>query len=168
MARVTPLALNQMPAPLQEAVANAHRQGVLSVTLPLQVWAHRPNTALPWLQTLTSFYSESLLGERLRELVRLKISTITQCKACQLARKSQFVSEQDVACLNGNDDSFSEIERIAVNFAERFAGDYAAINDDDFSQLRLHFSEAAIVELCQFCALMLAGGRLTYVLNAFE
>lgn len=166
--RIEPLASGAIEPSLAGAIESARRAGVLSSTIPLRQWAHRPSTAIHWLKTLNSFYEQSLLDERLRELVRLKIASITRCDACQLARKSDQVDDTDIACLNSGSGHFPPEINAALSFAERFAGDYTAIGDADFSALRCHFSDASIVELNMFCALMLAGGRMTYVLRGYE
>tara|TARA_R110002110_G_C13470525_1_gene720952 strand:+ start:66666 stop:67199 length:534 start_codon:yes stop_codon:yes gene_type:complete len=168
MPRVPALPESEIQDDLRVAIQEAREERVLSATLPLKVWAHRPQVALPWLQTLRSFYRDSLLDDRLRELVRLKIASITRCSVCQTGRKSDRVSEQDIACLAHDSDHFSAPEQAALQFAEMFASDYLAIGDAQFEQLRHHFCDAAIVELTLFCALMLAGGRATLVLDAIE
>ncbi len=168
MPRIPPLPESLIDAELKSSIAEARAERVLSSTLPLEVWAHRPQTALPWLQAMRSFYRDSLLDDRLRELVRLKIASITRCQACQMARKSETVSELDIACLASDSDQFSPREQAALQFAELFAADHLAIGDQHFARLREHFSDPAIVELNLFCALMLAGGRATLVLDAFE
>lgn len=168
MPRVEPLPLAEIEPSLAAAIERSRASGVLSSTIPLQLWAHRPATASHWLDTLNSFYSGSLLDERLRELVRLKIASITQCEACQLARKSDTVDDQDIACLSSDSSHFAADIRAALAFAELFAADYTAIGDAEFLELKRHFSTAAIIELNMFCALMLAGGRMTYVLRGYE
>lgn len=117
---------------------------------------------------LEQFHSHSLLGERLKELVRLKIASVTTCKACQLARKSDEVSEEDVACLATDSDRFTEAEQAALQFAELFAGDYMMLDDRHYVALSRCFSQAQVTELNMYCALMLAGGRMTYVQQAYE
>jgi len=168
MPRVPALKDEQIRDDLRVAIEEAREARVLSSTLPLKIWAHRPQIAFPWLQTLRSFYRKSLLDDRLRELVRLKIASITRCSVCQIGRKSAEVSEVDIACLSSNNDHFSPREKAALQFAELFAGDYLSISDEHFEQLRAHFCDAAIVELNLFCALMMAGGRASLVLGAFE
>lgn len=168
MPRIEPLPLANIEPALAAAIERSRANGVLSSTLPLQLWAHRPKTAAPWLDALDSFYENSLLDERLRELVRLKIASITRCDACQLARKSDTVDEADIACLNSGSRHFTADINAAIAFAELFAADYTAIGDETFTELQRHFSPAAIMELNMFCALMLAGGRMTYVLRGYE
>ncbi|WP_199522607.1 MULTISPECIES: carboxymuconolactone decarboxylase family protein [Pseudomonas] len=167
MARLPLIPLEAMPAALQDAVERGRRSRMLSSTTPVQVWAHRPDVALAWLGLMESLHSNSLLDERLRELVRLKIASITTCQACQLARKSDSVTEQDIACMATDSDHFTPAERVALRYAELFASDYLAIDDGHFSRLADFFSAAQVAELGLYCALMLAGGRMTLVQQAY-
>lgn len=168
MSRIKPLPMTTLPPALAEAVARGKQTRMLSSTVPVQVWAHRPALALAWLNALDQLHNHGILSERLRELVRLRIAAITNCQACQLGRKSDEVSEEDVACLNSDDSRFTAEEQAALRYAELFAADYLAIDEGLFERLRQCFSEEEIVELNMFCALMLAGGRMTYVQRAYE
>ncbi|MNO62289.1 hypothetical protein D3C76_529610 [compost metagenome] len=167
MARLPLIPLEAMPAALQDAVERGQRNRMLSSTTPVQVWAHRPSVALAWLGLMESLHTDSLLDERLRELVRLKIASITTCQACQLARKSDTVTEQDIACMATDSELFTPAERAALHYAEAFASDYLAIDDAYFSRLAGFFSTEQVVELGLYCALMLAGGRMTLVQQAY-
>lgn len=168
MTRLPTVPLASFPPSLAAAVERGRASRMLSSTVPVQVWAHRPELAEAWLATLEAIHSRGLLPGRLRELVRLKIASITTCKACQLARKDDAVSEEDIACLASGDARFSPAEQAALRYAELFAADYMAIDDAVFDTLKRHFSILDIVELNMFCALMLAGGRMTYVQQAYE
>lgn len=167
MAHIAPVQLGDLPRELGAAVARGRASRMLGSTLPVQVWAHRPDAALAWLATLEQFHSHGLLDARLRELVRLRIAAITNCQACQLARKGDAVSEEDIACLASDNARFSDAEQAALVYAELFAGDYLAIGGALFDRLKRHFSTPEIVELNMFCALMLAGGRMTFVQQAY-
>jgi alkylhydroperoxidase family enzyme len=167
MARIAMLGLEQMPVELREAIARGQDSRMLSSSKPVQVWAHRPQVALAWLALMENLHCDSLLEERLRELLRLKIASITNCQACQVARKSDQVSEQDIACLASDSERFSPAEQVALRFAELFASDYMAIGDEHYAQLAQYFTSAQVVELNMYCALMLAGGRMTYVQQAY-
>ena len=168
MPRLPLVALSDFPPALRDTVERGRSSGMLSTTVPLQVWAHRPALASAWLQALEQFHSHGLLPVRLRELVRLKIASITNCVACQLARKTDSVDEADLACLASDNGRFNAEERAALRYAELFAADYTAIDDTVFDELKRHFAVPEIVELNLFCALMLAGGRMTYVQQAYE
>lgn len=169
MARITPIPLDELPDPLQAAIAHGRSTRMLSSTVPVQVWGHRPALAQAWLATLSEIHERGVLDDRLRELVRLKIASITTCPVCQIARKSDEVSEADiVACSDWSDPRFAPHEQAALRFAELFAGDYFSVDDEIYSHLGEHFSDDQIVELHLFAGLMLAGGRTTYVLKGYD
>lgn len=168
MALLPLIAVEDFPAGLAGAVARGVKNGMLSSTLPMQVWAHRPALAEAWLATLDQLHNHGILDDRLRELVRLRIASFTTCQACQVARKSGEVSEVDVACLSSDDARFSPAECVALRYAELFAADPLAIDEGIFASLGEHFSTAEVVELNMFCALMLAGGRMTQAQRAYE
>ena len=168
MPRIPPVPLSQLPEPLAEALARGRANHMLSTSVPIQIWAHRPGVALGWLAALEAMHLDGMLDGRLKELVRLRIAAITTCAACQLARKDSRVSEADIACLARDNARFSPAEQAALDYAERFAGDYLSIDDALFERLRTDFSTAELVELNMFCALMLAGGRMTYVQQAYD
>lgn len=168
MAYLPLIPLEAFPAELAEAVQRGVQTSMLSSTLPLQVWAHRPGVAQAWLATLDQLHNHGILDARLRELVRLRIASFTTCRVCQTARKSSEVNEADVACLASDDARFSLPERAALHYAELFASDPLSIDEAVFAELAQHFSTPEVVELNMFCALMLAGGRMTQAQRAFE
>jgi alkylhydroperoxidase family enzyme len=107
------------------------------------------------------------LDERVRELVRLQIAAVTQCRSCQVARKSDTVTDEDVACLAPDSPRFTAREQAALRFAQLFAADPLSIDAVVFEELRRHFSVDEIVDLGMFSGLMLAGGRLNKVLRGY-
>lgn len=168
MSRITPLPLHLLPESLAVILQGGLDSGMLSTSTPVQVWAHRPAMAEAWLELLELFHSQSLLTDRLRELMRLKIASITSCTVCQTARKTDDVTEEDITCLGSHSDHFAPREQAALQFAELFASDYMSVGEVHFNALGKFFSVAQIVEINMFCALMLAGGRMTYVQQAYE
>jgi alkylhydroperoxidase family enzyme len=64
--------------------------------------------------------------------------------------------------------SVSPAERAALRYAELFASDPLAIDETVFAELGRYFSTPEVVELNMFCALMLAGGRMTQAQRAYE
>lgn len=168
MALLPMIPLADFPPALSQAVERGVQTRMLSSTLPIQVWAHRPALAQAWLATLDQMHNHGILDARLRELVRLRISAFTTCRTCQVARKSGEVSETDIACLSSEDARFSATERAALRYAELFASDPLAIDETVFAELALYFTTQEVVELNMFCALMLAGGRMTQAQRAYE
>jgi alkylhydroperoxidase family enzyme len=60
---------------------------------------------------------------------------------------------------------YSEQERLAVEYAERFAREHQAIDDAFFERLRAAFSDAEIFDLTICLAHFLGQGRLLRVLG---
>jgi alkylhydroperoxidase family enzyme len=168
MPRISPVPVESLPPALASLIEKGRANRMLSSTIPVRIWAHRPGVAAAWLGALEEMHLRSCLPERLRELVRLRIAGITTCQACMVARKSDTVTEEDVARLSAEHPRFTAAERAALRYAELFAGDYFAIDEALFARLAEHFNTEQIVELNLYCALMLAGGRMTYVQRGYE
>jgi alkylhydroperoxidase family enzyme len=62
-------------------------------------------------------------------------------------------------------DLYSEAEKVAVEYAERFATDHLNIDDDLFARLGEFYSDGEIVELSVTVARNLGIGRLLKVLQ---
>ncbi|MFX4286925.1 carboxymuconolactone decarboxylase family protein [Janibacter sp. G349] len=167
VAAIDPLPLGDLPDPLRREIDGRLAAGTLSTSLPVQIWGRRPEAATAWVQLLGALQEQALLESRLRELVRLRIASFTQCRTCQAARKSDAVTEEDIACLAPDDDRFSAREQAALAYADDFVNDWFAIDDDTYGALGRHFTTDEVVELQMFCAMMLAGGRLALVQRAW-
>ena len=117
MPRLVPIDLDALAPPLAAMIEKGRRNRMLSSTIPVQIWAHRPGIAAAWLSALEEMHLRSSLPERLRELVRLRIAAITTCQACMVARKSDTVTEEDLACLSSDHPRFTDAERAALRSA---------------------------------------------------
>lgn len=113
----------------------------------------------------------SRLDWRLHELVRMRIAQLNECAVCLSWRTPQAVEAGVTEALllgvqraAGNDD-YTAAEKIALEYAERFCTDSAAIDDDLVSRLREHLDEGAVVELTLVIAKYLAFGRFMQVLG---
>lgn len=60
---------------------------------------------------------------------------------------------------------YSEREKLAIEYAERFALDHRAIDDDLWTRLRAHYSDEEIVDLSLCLVVFLGLGRLLAVLE---
>jgi alkylhydroperoxidase family enzyme len=141
---------------------------MLSTAIPSQIWAYRPRAAAQQLRLYEELFLRGVLDERLRELVRLRIAAINDCDACKVARKSDHVAEDEIRCLSSDNERLTDRERAALRFAELFATDHFAVDDDVFARLAQHLTTEEIVELGLFAALMLGNGRLAYVMQAAD
>jgi alkylhydroperoxidase family enzyme len=165
---IVPVAEAALDPAVFTAIARAQSLGALTSTVLPRIWAHRPEIASAQIALHAQFNDDAILPARLLELVRLRIASVNACEVCQTSRKSDDVSERDIACLGGDESRFSAAEQAALNYAAVFAEDHLSVGRGNFEVLRLYFSEPEMVELAMFAALMVGSGRLAYALRAFE
>ncbi len=81
--------------------------------------------------------------------------------------REQGVTEQMYAHVADHRDhpEYSAAEQLAIEYAERFALDHLAIDDELFVRLREHFSDADVLDLTICIADFMGFGRLTQVLK---
>ena len=164
---IEPVPWSEVDPELRELIDAGRETGMLSTPVPPQVWAYRPAAAKAQLRLYAEFFDRGILSSRVMELVRLRIASLNDCEACKTARKSDDVSEEEIACLASDDPRFTEPERAALRFAELFAADHFSLDEGVFTELARHYSNEEIVELGLFAALMLGNGRLAYVLRTY-
>lgn len=75
------------------------------------------------------------------------------------------MTEEKIAQLDEESNSFSDQERMALEYADRLALDHHSIDDEFFDRLREHFNEAQIVELGMMIGQFIGFGRLLMVLD---
>jgi AhpD family alkylhydroperoxidase len=114
---------------------------------------------------------ESSLDWRLHELVRMQVAMINECTVC-LGWRTPMATEAGVTdeLLAGVADyrtfpDFTDTERVAIEYAQRFCTDSARIDDDLMERLRAHLADDEIVELTLVIGKYLALGRFMQVLG---
>ncbi len=118
-----------------------------------------------------AIYEKSLLDKRVREAVRMRIALINECQLCLGYRFPELqavgVDEAFYEAVKDwrNSDVFSEKEKTAIEYAERFLLDHTNIDDAFFQRLAQYFSAAEIFDLSAVIAGLLANGRLMQVLQ---
>jgi AhpD family alkylhydroperoxidase len=136
-----------------------------------RVWALRPEMGKAVAKLADAVYNKSELPGRVREAARMRIAQINECPICLAWRipalADEGVDEELYAHVHEAPrwDGYSDRERLAVEYAERYALDHRAIGDDFFARLRAHFTDAEILDLTICIANFLAFGRLTEVLR---
>jgi AhpD family alkylhydroperoxidase len=114
---------------------------------------------------------ESPLEPRLHELVRYRVAELNRCTYC-LAWRSQAgrdagVTDDLLARVSGYaaDPAFTEAERLALEYTERFCGESTSIDDELVDRLRAHLGDDGVVELTMAIGKYLAFGRFMQVLQ---
>ena len=137
-------------------------------------FAHCPDQALGLMQFGRALKVSRNLPERLVELVRLRIAFFNQCRSCMAIRYSDAVADgvtEDLVCSLERPheaDDLTPAEKSAIRFGELMATDHLSITDEVYADLRLHFSEAEIVELGMTCAFFVGFGRLAATWHMVE
>ena len=110
----------------------------------------------------------SRLDPRLHELVRMRIARINDCAVCLNWRApGSGATERMLAAVAdyATSDELTPAEKVAIEYAERFCLDSAAIPDSLVERLAEHLSPAEIVDLTMVVGKYLALGRFMQVLG---
>jgi alkylhydroperoxidase family enzyme len=103
----------------------------------------------------------------------MRIAQLNDCIVCRSFRAEsvlrQGVTEDFYSHIAEHPaDVYSEQERLAIEYAERFATDHLGIDDGFFARLRNAFTDAEILDLTICIAHFLGLGRLLRVLGITE
>ena len=164
MARVSPAS----PEQVEDALRHA------DVPLRVQIYAQRPELALKFLEFGTALRENRLLPGRLIELVRLRVAFWNQCRSCMAVRYAEGLDDGRHGGTRlllerpSEAPDLSDAERAAIGFGDLMATDHLAITDETFDDLREHFSEPEIVELCMNVALFVGFGRMGSALHMVD
>ena len=115
--------------------------------------------------------ARSGLDWRLHELVRMRVALINECTVCMSWRNQPAfdagVTEELLASVADWRDhpGFTDRERVAIEYAERYCTDSARIDDGLMGRLAERFDPGEIVDLTLVTAKYLAMGRFMQVLG---
>jgi AhpD family alkylhydroperoxidase len=138
------------------------------------VWSLRPEMAGMVDRMITTAYQRSALPASEREVARIRIAQLNACDACATFRAPSVIEAgvTDDVYEHAADwrtwPGFSERQRLAAEYAERFASDHRAIDDELFIRLRGAFSDAEVLDLTLCCAVFVGLGRTLEVLQITE
>jgi alkylhydroperoxidase family enzyme len=132
---------------------------------------HRTKMAVGMGQLSEAVYGSTQLALREREAARWTIALINDCAVCQGTRAKD-------AEAHGVDDGFygevaewrsstalSERERLAAEFAQRFALDHQAMDDELWARLKAHYGDDELADLVICCGMFLGLGRTLAVVG---
>ena len=142
--------------------------------LRTQIYANRPEIAEKFVELGQRMRDVHILPARLLELVRLRIAFHNQCRSCMSVRYSYGVEDgltEDLVCSLERPqeaDDLTEAERSAIAYADLMATNHLAITDETFDDLRKHFTDPEIMELCFNVAYNVGFGRMAMSLNMLE
>jgi AhpD family alkylhydroperoxidase len=135
------------------------------------IWTLRPQLGGMVERMIRGAYQQSILPADERELARMRIAQINDCVACSGFR-AQSVLDAGVApelydnvAAYASYPGYTERQRLAIEYAERFANDHASMDDAFFERLRDAFSDEEILDLTLCVAVFLGLGRSLTVLG---
>ena len=139
----------------------------------VQVWSLSPELGEAVGNLSAAVYGERLVTPRVREVARMRIAQINGCNVCLAWRFPEMaergVTEELYAHVDDPDaGDYSAQERLAIEYAEKFALDHRSIDDAFFVRMKAEFTDAEILELTAMIGEWLAYGRLNAVLDIAE
>lgn len=135
------------------------------------IWTLRPRLGAMVERMIHGAYQESILPPDERELARMRIAQINDCVACSDFR-APSVLEAGVApelyehvAAYATYPGYTLRQRLAIEFAEKFADDPVSLDDAFFARLRESFSDVEVLDLTLCVAVFLGLGRSLAVLG---
>jgi len=131
----------------------------------------RPKMAAGMGALSEAVYRNTRLALREREAARWTIALVNDCVVCQDTRarggEAAGVDEGFYAAVADWRESgvLSERERLAAEFAQRFALDHQAMDDEFWSRLRAAYADDEVADLTMCCGMFLGLGRALAVLG---
>jgi AhpD family alkylhydroperoxidase len=135
------------------------------------IWTLRPQLGDMVERMIRGAYQQSILPPDERELARMRIAQINDCVACSDFRAPSVVEAGVAAELYENVaayatyPSYTARQRLAIEYAERFANDHGSIDETFFGRLREQFTDPEILDLTLCVAVFLGLGRSLAVLG---
>lgn len=131
----------------------------------------RPEIAMAMGGLATAVYGTSKLDKRESEAARYTIALINDCAVCRATRAREGEAR-------GMDEGFyaeipawrtstvlTEREKLAAEFAQRFATDHLAMDDEFWGRLRQAYRDDEIADLTMCCGTWLGLGRALAVIG---
>jgi alkylhydroperoxidase family enzyme len=168
MARIEPIPWEEVPEESRALIEEGLASGMYTTPVPLQVMAYSSAALRAMHDSYRATFRQTVLDERLVELLRLRSAAAGGCATCMASRKEASVTEDDAACLADPDpEQFTPREVAALRFFDLLAYDHLSIGPDTYRELKTLFSTAEIVELAYLAASSVGTHRFMHTL-AFE
>ena len=136
-----------------------------------RVWALRPEMVGTVEDMIDAVYHRSVLPAEEREVARMRVAQLNDCLSCSTARAQSVIDAGVTEDAYGHVDEwrtwpeYTERQRLAIEFAERYTIDHQGIDDELFARLHAHFSDAEILDLSLCLGIWLGLGQSLAVLQ---
>ncbi|MDQ1468034.1 MAG: hypothetical protein QOH10_2449 [Actinomycetota bacterium] len=138
------------------------------------IWTLRPEMSGMVDRMIGTVYGRSKLPAAEREVARMRIAQLNECSACAVFRAPSVVAAGVAEDIYEHlheyrtYPGYTERQRLAIEYAERFVVDHHGIDDDLFARLRSRFADDEILDLTLCLAVYLGLGRTLEVLGIRE
>src|SRR5439155_22234244 len=135
------------------------------------LWSLRPDMAGMVDRMITTAYRRSILPAAEREVARMRIAQLNACGACSTFRAPSVVAAGVTEDVYERLDEYrtwpgyTDRQRLAIEYAERFAVDHRGIDGGLFDRLRSRFRDSEVLDLTLCLAVYLGLGRTLEVLG---
>ncbi|MBV9952105.1 MAG: carboxymuconolactone decarboxylase family protein [Acidimicrobiia bacterium] len=168
MPMIEPIPMDELTPRSKEIIEGGVADGLYATPLPLQIFAYRQAILEMMHMKRLARGKGSLLGGRILELLRIRSAQLGECQPCMQSRKHDSITDEDVACLIGDNRSdLDPQERMAIRFLDLLSADHHAIDADFYRQLGEVFTTAQVVELGVACSEMMGLHRFIHTLDVF-
>jgi uncharacterized peroxidase-related enzyme len=161
MSRISLVEPQNAPLEINEIYQNVLHGNPGSIQKAL---AHRPQI----LKTFLPFYASvgKSLDRKLYELIYLRVSFINECYYCiqhhvSSSKKSGLGDDDWKALKSGDVRRFNGKEQAALHYVEKLTRSPHGIGDDDFAELKKHFSDTEILDIHMLAGLANLTNRVT-------
>jgi len=137
------------------------------------VWGEAvPRIGVPAAKFSAAVYEHTTLTLREFEAARIRIAQVNHCMFCLDWRTERGGERVDESLYDEVADwrdaaSLSDRERLAAEYAERFAADHLSLDTDEafWSTMKAAYTDEEIIELSMCIGSWIAFGRLNHVLG---
>jgi alkylhydroperoxidase family enzyme len=165
---IEPIPMNELSPRSKEIIEGGVADGLYATPLPLQIFAYRQAILEMMHMKRLARGKGSLLGGRILELLRIRSAQLGECQPCMQSRKHDSITDEDVACLIGDNRSdLDPQERMAIRFLDLLSADHHAIDAAFYRELGEVFTTAQVVELGVACSEMMGLHRFIHTLDVF-
>jgi alkylhydroperoxidase family enzyme len=134
-----------------------------------RMWRLRPEMGAAADAFSAAVQDSSTLSVREQEAARTRIAHINRCVPCSEARIDDMdahgLDEAFYAGVDAPDARYSRRERLAIDYAARFAAGVDSFDEAFWAEMRSAFDDGEIVDLSAGCAKWLGLGRINAVLD---
>lgn len=135
------------------------------------VWTLRPEMGAMVERMVATVYGKSILPAAEREVARYRIAQLNACDACSTFRAPSVIEAGVIEELYDHVEQFATYagythrQRLAIEYAERFATDHQGIDDALFGRLRAAFTDEEVLDLTMCVSVYVGLGRALEVLG---